>query len=409
MRLYRSASYLLIVVLLPLLSCEKTIIEKAGEGKLYSIEGHAQKGPFRVGSNVTVAELNENLFPTGRVFFSTILNDEGFFELPGVVLESPYVQIKVEGLYFSEFIGGVDTGVRLTLFSLADIRDASSINVNILTHLEKERVEFLVQSGNKSFKEAKKQALDELLEVFSLESPQMENSSDLVIFDGENGSAILLTISSIIEAAPADRLEFITLFQKDMEDGTLDSESIQTTLLNTAAYRLKPNEVKSNLDLNFPGRDFPDFETFVNEFIENSAYSRYFEDPFPTLPEGTINLLKDTAVHIIDLSKTYVFAIQTPKPGYKLYLQIENNFKNGEGIVSSAFNNWTETYFEESCDPNNSECRNRNYYYLDMSNPAINVPLSFSKNGEFYYIVYLMTEDGSYAWPMNTNNRTIKW
>lgn len=126
---------ILTILLFSIISCEKTIIEPGPpvEGTTYSIEGFAQKGPFIVGTDVTVSELNDQLFPTGRVFFSTILDDKGYFNLPGVVLVSPYVQIKIRGLYYSEYNGFINS-TELTLYSLADITKSESINVNIMTH-----------------------------------------------------------------------------------------------------------------------------------------------------------------------------------------------------------------------------------------------------------------------------------
>ncbi|HNH59940.1 MAG TPA: hypothetical protein PLS80_07945, partial [Cyclobacteriaceae bacterium] len=185
------------------LSCDETTIVKnytgTGEEKTYSIEGYAQKGPFIVGSNVTVSELNENLYPTGRVFFATILDNTGHFELPGVILVSPFILIKVEGSSYSEVQGGVPTGESLTLYSIADITESETININILTHLEKERVEYLVQEESKSFNEAKEQALEELLEVFDLQDYSVQASEDLTILSSNEGNAVLLAVSSIIE------------------------------------------------------------------------------------------------------------------------------------------------------------------------------------------------------------------
>lgn len=401
---------LAVLLLFPLISCEKTIIEKAGEGKLYSIEGHAQKGPFTIGSNVTVAELNDKLFPTGRVFFSTILNDEGYFELPGVVLESPYVQIKVEGLFYSEHVGGVDTGTRLTLFSLADIRDVTAVNVNVLTHLEKERVEYLVQSEEKSFKEAKKQALNELLGVFNLENLQVQNSSDLVIFTGETGNAILLTISSIIDAVPSDMIEFITLFQKDMEDGSLDSEAMQTTLLNTAAYRLNPEDIKSNLTLNFPDKEFPDFEQFVNKFIANSTYTNYFKDVFPTLPTGTINLLQDTTVKMVDPTKTYVLAFKIPK-GVNVHIgaNFEGHSKPGEGEIDASSEFWLQTNLYECPQSAPDFCENQQSFWADVSGKDmedIYIPVTFTGHGVWYYYFWIDVEN--YVWG-RIEKTNLKW
>ncbi|HET6558271.1 MAG TPA: hypothetical protein VFG54_13210, partial [Prolixibacteraceae bacterium] len=69
--------------------------------KEFYVVGNAQKGPFINGSNVNIYELNSNFNPTGRTFHTTT-DAKGHFELKGVELVSPYVEMVADGFYFNE-------------------------------------------------------------------------------------------------------------------------------------------------------------------------------------------------------------------------------------------------------------------------------------------------------------------
>ena len=71
------------------------------------------------------------------------------------------------------------------MYSLADLTDKSTVNVNILSHLEYQRVENLVTKGI-SFKEAKEQAEAEILKIFSFSKDDIKPSESLNITN--NGS-----------------------------------------------------------------------------------------------------------------------------------------------------------------------------------------------------------------------------
>lgn len=350
---FATSALLLIVAL----SCDETTIVKnytgTGEEKTYSIEGYAQKGPFIIGSNVTVSELNEDLYPTGKVFFATILDNEGRFELPGVLLVSPYIQIKVEGSYFTETQGGVPTGEVLTLYSIADIRDKQTINVNILTHLEKDRVEHLVQDESKSFKEAKKQALDELLKVFDLNNYDVPSSEELSMLSESEGNAVLLTISAIIEGFYnyERKLELITNFQRDFQDGVLDDVEIQNTLL-ASALCLDPDRIVSHLTTRFPEAPIPNFKPVLSHFIENSSYTNYFGELFTEAPSGSINLLEPVTEVVLDPANDYVLYVKPPK-GVEVWLSIDlHAFHYGdEGSFNISSSTWMESEVHSGCGP----------------------------------------------------------
>ena len=80
-----------------LISCESD-----NESIKYSFSGKAQKGPFINGTTVTLNELNSDLVQTGRSFTSTIISDDGSFELSNIELNSSLALLTANGFFFCE-------------------------------------------------------------------------------------------------------------------------------------------------------------------------------------------------------------------------------------------------------------------------------------------------------------------
>ncbi len=399
MKLNRIAIQFSIVLLLPFISCEKTIIERVGgpgEGKVYSIEGYAQKGPYIVGTDVTVAELNDKLFPTGRVFFSTILDNEGRFELPGIVLESQYIQIKVKGRYFSETGGYVPTE-ELTLYSLADITRSETVNVNIFTHLEKERVEFLVRGQGYSFKDAKEKARNEILKIFEWDNITIGESESLNLTESNTGGALLLAMSAIFENIEfVKRVETITNFRIDFsEDGMLDTETIQNRLLTSAAMVSKLY-VRENMENKY-GFTLPDFESFIDVFISSSSFRNYFDEIFPESKNGKVNLLRYNSSTLIGNEFAVIVA-----PLLDNGINIPNFSEAGFSFMvyypstpASSFetpsNSWLQAETNHApCDSPDQYCLKAVYSNVFDNSSDLEIPVSVSGNG--YYTISITLE-----------------
>lgn len=125
-----------IILILSTFSCDPEV-----ENKLIRKEkltGYAQKGPFITGASVSVSELDSALSQTGRIYSTNTEGSSGSFELKNIELVSPYVLLKADEYYFNEITGSISQSP-LTLYALSDIRDVSSVNVNVLTHLERGR------------------------------------------------------------------------------------------------------------------------------------------------------------------------------------------------------------------------------------------------------------------------------
>ena len=233
------------------------------ESHIANIEGFVQKGPFVQGSSVTVFDLRNDLTQTGISFNTQINDNKGSFSLEGITLSSGYVTLRADGFYFNEISGGTSKS-QITLYAIADADDISNVNVNILTHLEKARLEYLIKNG-KSFSEAKSQAQKEVLKIFSIEKNDITVSENLNITEGGNDNSILLAVSAIVQGfrSEGDLTELLSNISNDIrEDGVLNEGDLGSQLVSQALY-LDTASIRDNLIMKYqPMGINPDFEGF---------------------------------------------------------------------------------------------------------------------------------------------------
>ncbi|MCX6325121.1 MAG: hypothetical protein NT144_00495 [Bacteroidia bacterium] len=235
------------------------------------VTGHVQKGPYINGTSISMYELNSSLEQTGKIFTTEISNNIGSFEISNVSLTSSYVEFSASGYYFDEVKGDISIAP-LNLFALSDITDISTVNVNILTHLEKLRVEYLV-TQNKTLSEAKNIAQGEILAIFDFSLTGIDKSETLDISVNNDGNAILLAISIILQGnrSVGDLTELLANITNDIrEDGILNSESIMTNLRNSTK-ELSLTTIRSNLQNRYQAlginASIPAFEKYINDFL----------------------------------------------------------------------------------------------------------------------------------------------
>jgi surface protein len=267
-----------LILLLFLGSCEteEQSPDKPQIIKKEKISGFVQKGPFVSGTSILMNELNSQMVQTGKVFTSTIINDMGLFELNSVELNSSFVEFTSSGFYFNEVSGEISNS-QITLTNLSDIEDRNSININVLTHLEKRRVETLMKEG-KSFSESKKQSRDELLSVFSM---SLNNDSSFEEFDISKNTeegGILLGISIILQGnrSVGQLTELLSRIQNDFgNNGKLDDENILNSL-RTSTLSLDFTQIRENIEKRFKelnnNSPVPDFEKQLKKFLSYRDY-----------------------------------------------------------------------------------------------------------------------------------------
>ena len=253
-----------------------------------SISGVSQKGPFVTGSTIKLYELDGKKFAqTGKSFSGKISSDDGKFSVSSVSLGSQYASLEATGYFRNEVTGEKSKGT-ITLNALTDLSDRKNVNINLLTHLEYERVLHLIESGI-NFTAAKKQAEAEILNAFGIKG-EFANSEDLDIFGKGDGNAALLAFSVLMlggtvdeygnykELSEAELTERLTKFATDIaKDGSWDDENTKAAIADRAAtysryeaddyYRdyngfsnIRQSIEKWNLGA------VPDFEKYVRSF-----------------------------------------------------------------------------------------------------------------------------------------------
>lgn len=285
--------YIVILLILFLVSCQKEELPEVK--KLTDITGYVQKGPYINGTSITIAELKDDLGQTGKNFSSQIQDNKGTFNLSSIELTTRFVELKANGFYFDE-VRNENSAAQLTLFALSDVNEQSNMNVNLLSSLEKSRVEFLVKNGS-TFSGAKHQAQKEILAIFEIVKSEISNSEMLDISKAGEDNAILLAVSVIMQGylPVSDLSELLANISSDIrEDGVLNNKSLGTILINNAKA-IKLQEVRNNLESRYKYLSMdaviPDFEKFVNLFISNTKFEYTGGIKYPETGSHGLNIL----------------------------------------------------------------------------------------------------------------------
>lgn len=189
---------------------------------LEGIGGQSQKGPFLKGSEVIAYELlnGRSLQQTGKTFQGKILSDSGNFNIKTVSLASQYATLMAKGYYLNEVTGNPSKS-QITLTALTNLRGRSVANINLLTHLENERAQFLVIEGKMTVQNAKKKAEGEVFKLFHIDASNFTGySEDLNISGTTDADAALLAISILLQGdrSEAELTALLTAISSAMEE-----------------------------------------------------------------------------------------------------------------------------------------------------------------------------------------------
>ncbi len=232
------------------------------------IAGHIEKGPFVQGSEVTLTDLNKDLSQSGKSFTTNTFSDLGSFDFGQTLeLSSGIVELKTSGYFYNECTGKLSSS-QITLKAIANANETKNLNVNLLTHLEYNRVKHLVKNGV-SFSAAKEQAEREILRTFAI-TDQMSSPEKVSLTDNNKDASILLAISSIMlyDKSEAEFSEFIAKFSSDLEgDGSIDDSSILDKI-KAGQEHCHPSTIIQTMEAFYKGKGsditIGDFSLFVD-------------------------------------------------------------------------------------------------------------------------------------------------
>jgi hypothetical protein len=358
-----------------------TDTEEEPQSTTQSIVGYVQKGPFLNGSSVTVYDLNSFLNPTGISFNTQITNNQGKFSLEEIPLSSNVIRVRADGFYYNEVLGK-QSNSQLTLYAISDITRNSTINVNLLTHLEKARVEYLLQDNEITFSEAKKQAQREILAIFNIDKDSVDSSEKLDISEEGDDNGILLAVTSILQAfrSESQLSELLANISNDiLEDGLLDDTELGSALINQAVY-LDSAGIKANLEKRYNDiggtATVPSFGKHIKNFIEKTPFQ----------PTEMLIKYPSTGLHgtnILDVAKVEYFKSTTGKFSLAAQLPTGTALKIKISAISSS--EPTNVHEGDSASNNTTTGAKSIWYYSITTN----INWSISTFDNVNYVQYL--------------------
>ena len=366
-------------------SCKKEENPPDTEEQSYNIVGNVQKGPFANGSNITLYELNNQVSPTGRSFHATT-GIQGQFDLMDITLVSPYIELIADGFYYNEILGSL-SGERISLKAIADLSEQETININVLTNLEYERVKQLIENKGITIQDAKNEAQNELLSVFSLDSFTIDYFETLNIIQSGEGDAILLAISAILQGnhTTAELSNLLADIVTDMkEDGILNDTTIQNTLLGQA-LTINCDQIEINLmekysELGIVLDGINNFEEYVNYFITHSPYHVSTPFEFPESTENRLNVLDPERLEF-QMMTDYAFAVDMPGTGKITIKMHRTSGMGGWWYSPSEAYGWNVSDYNFTAE--------EQIFTSTLNGVVIDLPIEFSEYGsalvEYYY------------------------
>jgi hypothetical protein len=320
-----------------MLSCSNTddtstATDDTSTSTAVTVSGKVQKGPYVQGTEITVRELDSSMIPTGNTFTGTIDDNTGSFSIKGT-LANKIAELAADGYYFNEVSGSLSTA-KLALQAFSDLTDSSSVNVNLMTHLEKKRVEYLMDNSKMTFAAAKTQAQTEIMKIFNIDNVTLGNSETLDISKSGDGNAVLLAISAILQSdkTEAELTELLSTINTDIRtDGTLDSTNTKATLVTAMDYlKSRRSTIRSNIESRYSNlgisATIPAFESYAFK-LDSTA---------PTVSSTSPS--NGTTTDVNSISATFSDIMDNTTLTTNTFTVADNSSNSVSGTVSSSDN-----------------------------------------------------------------------
>lgn len=316
---------------------EETVLDS--EQVVTSVEdvsGFSQKGPFLQGSEVVAYELQNGrtLKQTGKQFHGRISDDRGSFNIRTIKVASQYAFLAAKGFYRNE-VSGKASNQQITLNALTDLRNRNVVNINVLTHLEYDRVIQLVTKDGYTVRNAKKKAEEEIFKIFHMDSLDIDGvSEDFSIGGSGAGDAALLAISVLLQRDLTEAVmqsQITSMSESIAKDGKWNNDSMRTAMADWVSeleLTGKYSTIKSNVKgWNLSDNGVPEFEPLLHHFwieeygIGDCTKQRVGEvvavEKEKSAIDKSVSLVRLVCVDSSEVGYTWRYATDLEKDTYK--------------------------------------------------------------------------------------------
>ena len=281
--------------------------------KNMTLTGVAQKGPFVDGYGFVREVDCETLRPTSydaeSGYFSVVIED-GVINVENLNMASPCTEIGVWGYYLDEHTGEKSKKL-VNLNAFANLENRSTVNVNVFTQLEYDRMKYLVNQKKMPVAEAKALAKKEILALFDIEGDVGE-FQDLNIFEPGEANAALLAASVLLTAqTESEKNAHLTYSVDSLRESyakTGEWNVEMRTKIANWAKSAKENGQLETIRKNVIGWKFadavPEFEKYVEKFGEEYSSPENEESSKESFHPREWHELHDLIYHYVLEEKT---------------------------------------------------------------------------------------------------------
>lgn len=284
------------------------------EPQTYNVSGKVEKGPFVSGSTITMQPMDAKMQASGESYSATITDNAGNFTFGSKLFNAPFAELTANGYFFNEVDGDLSSGT-LNLRALVDLSDKSTVNVNILTHLKYQRMLNLIEQGS-SFKQADRQAQQELFAAFGLTAYASTDASQLSIISGTDEAAALIAVSSLIlgERSEAEVTEYLAKMSREFgQDGEFSIETKAQIKEDKDYLADKLGDIKDNIVSRYADLGL---DVSVKELARYFDWDDDGTAGNETLEDGEKVVLETTSINVPAEGGTYAIKITSPIPVY---------------------------------------------------------------------------------------------
>lgn len=284
------------------------------EPQTYNVSGKVEKGPFVSGSTITMQPMDSKMQASGESYSATITDNAGNFTFGSKLFNAPFAELTANGYFFNEVDGDLSSGT-LNLRALVDLSDKSTVNVNILTHLKYQRMLNLIEQGS-SFKQADRQAQQELFAAFGLTAYASTDASQLSIISGTDEAAALIAVSSLIlgERSEAEVTEYLAKMSREFgQDGKFSNETKAQIKEDKDYLIYRLDDIKANIVSRYADLGL---EVSVKELARYFDWDDDGTAGNETLEAGEAVVLETTSINVPAEGGIYAIKITSPIPVY---------------------------------------------------------------------------------------------
>lgn len=295
-------------------SCSESNETERFQPQTYNVCGKVEKGPFVSGSTITIQPMNAKLQALGSLYSSTIHDNVGNFSFGSKLFDAPYAELTANGYFFNEVTGNLSQGT-LNLRGLVDLSDATTVNVNILTHLKYQRVLALVEKGE-SFTNANEQAQKELFTAFGLQKYTEMDASRFSIIGGNEEAGALIAVSSLlmVDRSEAELTEYLAKLCREFGQSGSFTEATKSQIKNDRNELSKHlSSIRNNIINRYESLGL---SVEVKELTFFLDWDDDGEAGNETLKEGQTITLETTQLDVPNNGGVYNIKITSPIPVY---------------------------------------------------------------------------------------------